>query len=83
MKTLLKSVMIYVRSYLQTFNASVIGLLKSIKAREEGRSRQSMNPAPTPINRAAAQPTGYSRYDQERFKGKEGNYSVFCLADTK
>ena len=38
-----------------------------------------MNPAPTPINRAAVQPTGYSRYDQERFKGKEGYYFMLYL----
>lgn len=50
-----------------------MGLLKSIKAREEGRMRASVpNPVPTPVSRVPQQPVGYSRYDQERFKGKEG-----------
>ncbi|CAL4122207.1 unnamed protein product, partial [Meganyctiphanes norvegica] len=54
------------------FSQSILGLLKNIKAREEGRSRQNNpNPVPTPISRVPQQHTGYSRYDQERFKGKE------------
>ncbi|KAG0729549.1 Parafibromin [Chionoecetes opilio] len=54
------------------FATSIMGLLKSIKAREEGRMRATVpNPAPTPVSRVPQQPVGYSRYDQERFKGKE------------
>ncbi|XP_045112686.1 parafibromin-like isoform X2 [Portunus trituberculatus] len=54
------------------FATSIMGLLKSIKAREEGRMRASVpNPVPTPVSRVPQQPVGYSRYDQERFKGKE------------
>lgn len=50
-----------------------MGLLKSIKAREDGRLRTTApNPVPTPVSRVPQQPAGYSRYDQERFKGKEG-----------
>lgn len=57
----------------QQFATSIMGLLKSIKAREEGRMRASVpNPVPTPVSRVPQQPVGYSRYDQERFKGKEG-----------
>ncbi|XP_066970994.1 parafibromin [Macrobrachium rosenbergii] len=53
------------------FAASIMGLLKSIKAREEGRARATApNPLPTPVSRVP-QPIGYSRYDQERFRGKE------------
>ncbi|MCL4132926.1 UNVERIFIED_CONTAM: hypothetical protein GTU68_043929 [Idotea baltica] len=52
--------------------SSIIGLLKNIKMREEGRLRQAQGDGiPTPANRVVQQPAGYSRYDQERFKGKE------------
>lgn len=52
---------------------SILGLLKNIKMREEGKLRQAQGEVlPTSTNRVAVQPIGYSRYDQERFKGKEG-----------
>jgi len=54
------------------FSQSILGLLKNIKAREDGSHRQrNPNPVTTPISRVPQQHTGYSRYDQERFKGKE------------
>ncbi|XP_076056090.1 cell division cycle 73 hyrax isoform X1 [Oratosquilla oratoria] len=55
------------------FGTSIIQLLKSIRLREEGRMKQSQpNAAPTPIsNRVHQQHTGYSRFDQERYRGKE------------
>ncbi|XP_042881118.1 parafibromin-like isoform X1 [Penaeus japonicus] len=54
------------------FAQSIMGLLKSIKAREDGKVKNTApNPVPTPISRVQQQPAGYSRYDQERFKGKE------------
>lgn len=57
----------------QQFAQSIMGLLKSIKAREDGKIKNTApNPVPTPISRVQQQPAGYSRYDQERFKGKEG-----------
>lgn len=37
------------------------------------------NPVPTPVSRVPQQPVGYSRYDQERFKGKEGMLIVTDL----
>lgn len=64
----------------QQFATSIMGLLKSIKAREEGRMRASVpNPVPTPVSRVPQQPVGYSRYDQERFKGKEGVLEVITF----
>ncbi|KAL7643864.1 UNVERIFIED_CONTAM: hypothetical protein RMT77_005870 [Armadillidium vulgare] len=51
---------------------SILGLLKNIKMREEGKLRQAQGEVlPTPTSRVVVQPIGYSRYDQERFKGKE------------
>ncbi|KAK7086442.1 accessory factor associated with RNA polymerase II [Halocaridina rubra] len=53
------------------FAASIMGLLKSIRAREEGRTRATLpHPVPTPVSRVPPS-IGYSRYDQERFRGKE------------
>ena len=41
--------------------------------REEGRMRQGHGEqGSAPQHKVMPQPSGYSRYDQERFKGKEG-----------
>ncbi|XP_045468144.1 parafibromin-like [Harmonia axyridis] len=55
----------------KTFAKNILAMLHSIKAREEGRHRPVpqapiITPRQTPI-RPAAQPSVYSRYDQERF----------------
>lgn len=59
----------------QTFDRSILALLGSIRAREEGRPgaprpQPVVMPQPTTI---PAQQTQYNRYDQERFiRQKEG-----------
>lgn len=59
-------------NFIQQFS-TILGLLKNIRMREEGRLRQEQGQMmPPTVNRSVPQPIGYSRYDQERFKGKEG-----------
>ncbi|KAL5011516.1 hypothetical protein ScPMuIL_010067 [Solemya velum] len=56
------------------FAKNIFSILQSIKAREEGSHRHHHNPVPHTPSMAPArmQPVAsYSRYDQERFKGKE------------
>ncbi|KAK0065685.1 parafibromin [Biomphalaria pfeifferi] len=58
------------------FAKNIFSILQSIKAREEGTQR-SQNPSQSMVSTSAPQArpqqpiTGYNRYDQERFKGKE------------
>ena len=67
---------------LQNFGKNIFGLLQTMKAREEGRHKPSGPPAPAPAAVGAGlpqrpptvgrpNPAPYSRYDQERFQGKE------------
>lgn len=64
---------------MQTFAKSILALLGSIRAREEGRPGV---PRPPPVvmpqpSVIPAQQTQYNRYDQERFiRQKEGNLSL-------
>lgn len=61
------------------FAKNVFGVLQSIKIREEGGTRQQASEvtAPSSVSNsqpsaaAKSQPSAYSRYDQERFRGKE------------
>ncbi|XP_071097734.1 parafibromin-like [Haliotis cracherodii] len=57
------------------FAKNIFSILQSIKAREEGSQRQQSNPVVqhTPAVEAAkpVPTTGYSRYDQERFRPKD------------
>ncbi|KAF0306116.1 Parafibromin [Amphibalanus amphitrite] len=66
----------------KNFAKNIFGLLQSLKAREEGRHKPSGPPAPAPTAVGAGlpprpapagrpNPAPYSRYDQERFQGKE------------
>lgn len=60
----------------KVFAKSIMSLLQSIKAREEGRVKPVQPPIKLPepprINRPVIQPAQYNRYDQERFnKQKE------------
>ncbi|KAK3757491.1 hypothetical protein RRG08_050374 [Elysia crispata] len=59
------------------FAKNIFSILQSIKAREEG-SQRSQNPSQSAVSvpqqaqpRAPQVMSAYSRYDQERFKGKE------------
>ena len=74
---MLGSVLQYLLPVLQSF-ANIFSLLQSVKARDEGRGEVAAATPPSqeePRARPRNPPTathGYSRYDQERYKGKEG-----------
>ncbi|KAG8194555.1 hypothetical protein JTE90_013302 [Oedothorax gibbosus] len=58
----------------KNFQKSLLPVLQSIKAREEGGNKPKQEPVQTPRAtpvRPAAQPVVYNRYDQERFRSKE------------
>ncbi|OWF44257.1 parafibromin-like [Mizuhopecten yessoensis] len=56
----------------KTFAANVFGILQSIKAREEGKEKHHTEPHTPSVPQQRVPPVAaYSRYDQERFKGKE------------
>lgn len=58
----------------QSFS-NIFSLLQSVKARDEGKansSEQVQPEEPKPVRHPPAPTHGYSRYDQERFKGQEG-----------
>ena len=64
--------------WFQNFSKNIFGLLQSLKAREEGRHKPAGQPPPPapaglPPRPAAGRPAPapYSRYDQERFQGRE------------
>ena len=66
-------------SLLQSFS-NIFSLLQSVKARDEGKASvtEQVEPEePKPVRQSAAPTHGYSRYDQERFKGQEGEHSVY------
>lgn len=68
------------------FSKNIFALLSSLKAREEGRMRPGHVPAASSTGSRTMAPSGpamgssvqqgpvYSRYDQERFRGKEGTF---------
>ena len=74
-------------SLVQQFGPSILGLLKSLKLREEGRQRQQqqtngVGSLAAGFRNNSAQPshtTGYSRYAQEIFNPKEGTQFFFHL----
>lgn len=70
------------------FSKNIFAILQSLKAREEGKLRGHHSSVPGSGSRAVVPPGAggppgmgavqqqgpvYSRYDQERFRGKEGN----------
>lgn len=67
------------------FSKNIFALLSSLKAREEGRMRpghvptvsssgsRTMAPSGPTMGSSVQQGPVYSRYDQERFRGKEGS----------
>lgn len=64
----------------KNFHTPICGILKAIKAREDaGNKMQSEQHAPKPLpnvpdplkNQRQQQQTGYSRYDQEKFRREE------------
>ena len=58
----------------QSFS-NIFSLLQSVKARDEGKAsstEQVPQEEPKPARHPPAPTHGYSRYDQERFKGQEG-----------
>ncbi|KAF5914021.1 hypothetical protein HPG69_010179 [Diceros bicornis minor] len=68
----------------KNFSKNIFAILQSVKAREEGRApeqRPAPNAAPVDPTLRTKQPipAAYNRYDQERFKGKEGNKSSLCI----
>ncbi|ELW68065.1 Parafibromin [Tupaia chinensis] len=71
----------------KNFSKNIFAILQSVKAREEGRApeqRPAPNAAPVDPTLRTKQPipAAYNRYDQERFKGKEGNNPV-CSVETE
>lgn len=68
----------------QTFAKSILALLGSIRAREEGRPgaprpQPVVMPPPTAI---PTQQTQYNRYDQERFiRQKEGKNKILKIIE--
>lgn len=69
----------------KVFAKNIFTILQSVRAREEGKLRPGQHPSVPPPGLRPAVPTGptmglsqtqqgpvYSRYDQERFRGKEG-----------
>ena len=63
--------------------SNIFSLLQSVKARDEGKGETVGSGKPQPAEeprhqRSQAPPThGYSRYDQEKFRGQEGD---LCIA---
>ena len=71
----------------QVFSKNIFAILSSLKAREEGRMRPGHAPPISSSGSRTIPPSGppmgssiqqqgpvYSRYDQERFRGKEGTH---------
>lgn len=69
--------------FCQVFAKNIFALLQSLRAREEGKRSSGHGASAAGGSRAGpnagappglpVQQQGYSRYDQERFRGKEGN----------
>ena len=66
---------------LQSFS-NIFSLLQSVKARDEGKGEAVGKPPQQEEPRHPRNPPapthGYSRYDQERFRGKEGERLSLC-----
>ncbi|MGH0154859.1 UNVERIFIED_CONTAM: hypothetical protein FKN15_064835 [Acipenser sinensis] len=61
----------------RNFAKNIFAILQSVKAREEGRApeqrpTQNATEADPSLRNKQPVPAAYNRYDQERFKGKEG-----------
>uniref|UniRef100_A0AAY4ADR0 Parafibromin n=1 Tax=Denticeps clupeoides TaxID=299321 RepID=A0AAY4ADR0_9TELE len=71
----------------KNFSKNIFAILQSVKAREEGRApeqRPAQNPTQVDpsIRNKQPVPAAYNRYDQERFKGKEGEgFFYFIKSD--